>query len=149
MKLPQGKAPATVSEQIRELVIQDVFGRANVAVESGSSWWPTLDPQSEIRAGQPVGSNSWSVPPEIVLERITATVSRTLAPVTDEQVADQLDQLRDKKAAWLPVEGQAGPRHAGRGEVASRGIVRGQPFTLVLGEAMRSRSWKQIMQLPG
>ncbi|MEK7379934.1 MAG: trigger factor, partial [Gemmatimonadota bacterium] len=144
----------------RELVIQDVIREGwDVAVES-QGLKPVADPSIrnlKFEAGQPVEFELLvEVKPEIVLERITGfTVSRTLAPVTDEQVADQLDQLRDKKAAWLPVEGaMPAPGMRVEGEVASiegDTVHEGKPFTLVLGEGDAIPELEeQIMQLlPG
>jgi len=65
-------------------------------------------------------------------------VSRSLAPITDAMVDEQLQRLREQKAAWLPVEGERpAPGQMVRVEVAP--IENGtpqpaQPYSLVLGE---------------
>ncbi len=168
VKLPgfrQGKAPAAVvrkrfSEQIREQVLQDVIREGwDVAVES-QGLKPVADPSIrnlKFETGQPVEFELLvEVKPEIVLDRITGfTLTRTLALVTDDQVAEQLDQLRDKKAAWLPVEDtKPAPGMRVEGEVASiegDTVHEGKPFTLVLGEGDAIPELEeQIMQLlPG
>ena len=45
--------------------------------------------------------------PEIKLERLDGfRVMRPKDTVTDEQVQEQIDQLRDQRATWTPVEGK-------------------------------------------
>ena len=47
------------------------------------------------------------VRPEIKLERLDGfRVMRPKSDVTDEQVTEQLDQMRDQRAAWSPAEGR-------------------------------------------
>ena len=51
------------------------------------------------------------VRPEIELARTQGfRVSRTERHVTDEQVREQIDQLRDQRASWAPAEDR--PRRA-------------------------------------
>jgi len=50
------------------------------------------------------------VRPEITLDRVDGfTVARPDATVTDEQVDDQIEQLRDQRASWSPAEGRPAP----------------------------------------
>jgi len=50
------------------------------------------------------------VRPEIPLERVQGfRVQRTERTVTDEQVREQIEQLRDQRATWAPVEERAAP----------------------------------------
>jgi trigger factor len=79
------------------------------------------------------------VRPKVELARTEGfTVTRNAATITDEQVAEQLETLRDQKATWAPVEEQ--PREGdmvnvllstpqGEGDE----MPEGQPYPLVLG----------------
>lgn len=65
-------------------------------------------------------------------------VSRTSATVTDEQVAEQLETLRDQKASWAPVEEK--PREGDMVKVLlstpekeGEAMPEGSPYNLVLG----------------
>jgi len=50
------------------------------------------------------------VRPEIALQRIQGfRVQRTERHVTDEQVREQVDQVRDQRATWTPVEDKPAP----------------------------------------
>jgi trigger factor len=50
------------------------------------------------------------VRPDIPLERVQGfRVQRTERTVTDEQVREQIEQLRDQRATWAPVEDRAAP----------------------------------------
>jgi trigger factor len=66
------------------------------------------------------------------------TVARNPATITDEQVAEQLETLRDQKATWTPVEEQ--PKEGDMVNVLlstpqseSDEMPEGQPYPLVLG----------------
>ena len=79
------------------------------------------------------------VKPKLSLERTGGfSLTRTLAPVTDGQVDEQLRKVQEQKANWLPLEGEKpGPGHMVRVEVAP--IEDGEageakPYSLVLGE---------------
>lgn len=79
------------------------------------------------------------VKPKLDLQRTGGfSLTRTVAPVTDDQVDEQLRNLQEQKATWLPVEGQQpSPGHMVRVEVAP--IEDGEageakPYSLVLGE---------------
>jgi trigger factor len=50
------------------------------------------------------------VRPEIALARTQGfRVSRTQSPVTDENVREQIEQIRDQRASWTPVEDKPAP----------------------------------------
>ncbi len=79
------------------------------------------------------------VKPKLVLERTgDFSLTRTVAPVTDDQVDEQLRNIQEQKASWLPVENEKpSPGHMVRVEVAP--IEDGEageakPYSLVLGE---------------
>jgi trigger factor len=82
------------------------------------------------------------VKPELALERTSGfTVSRPAAAVDDQQVGEQLDRLREQKAAWIPVEGEK-PREGNlvRVEVqplddeSANASAEPQSYDLVLGQ---------------
>ena len=79
------------------------------------------------------------VKPKLVLERTgDFSLTRTVAPVTDDQVDEQLRKVQEQKASWLPVEDEKpSPGQMVRVEVAP--IEDGEageakPYSLVLGE---------------
>ena len=79
------------------------------------------------------------VKPKQVLERTgDFSLTRTVAPVTDDQVDEQLRKVQEQKASWLPVEDEKpSPGQMVRVEVAP--IEDGEageakPYSLVLGE---------------
>lgn len=50
------------------------------------------------------------VRPELTLARVEGfSVTRPEALVTDEQLTEQIEQLRDQRASWSPVEGKPAP----------------------------------------
>ena len=79
------------------------------------------------------------VRPKVELARTEGfTVTRNPATITDEQVAQQLETLRDQKATWTPVQEQ--PKEGDMVNVllstpAAEGdeMPEGQPYPLVLG----------------
>jgi len=96
------------------------------------------------------------VKPRLTLERTGGfTLTRTVEPVTREQVDEQLHNLREQKATWLPVEGeQPAPGNMVRVEVAPlEGDSAGEakPYSLVLGEgkALPELEEKIMELLPG
>jgi trigger factor len=112
----KGKAPLSVvrkqyRDAIRERVIRDLIGDGwKVAVER-ESLKPIADPRVRSLSyedGEPVTFEvSVEVKPELDLARLgNFRVTRNVAPVTDEAVTAQLDELRQQKATWVPIEGE-------------------------------------------
>lgn len=144
----KGKAPEAVvrkrfAEEIRQAVIQDVIRAGWDAAREAEDLKPISDPavrNFKFEAGQPVEFELFvEVKPDITLERLRGfTITRSVAPVSDEQVAEQLEHLRERRASWLPVEsGKPAPGNMVRGSVApiEDGTVHeAKPFTVVLGE---------------
>jgi trigger factor len=66
------------------------------------------------------------------------SLTRTVAPVADDQVDEQLRNVQEQKASWLPVEGEKpSPGHMVRVEVApieDGEVGDAKPYSLVLGE---------------
>jgi trigger factor len=78
------------------------------------------------------------VRPEVKLERLEGfRVMRPRDTVTEEQVQEQLDQLRDQRAAWTPVEGKPNEGDLVTVTLATADdegtIPEGQEYRLVLG----------------
>jgi trigger factor len=76
--------------------------------------------------------------PSLELARTSGfRIARPVITVTDEQVEEQLNQLRDEKAAWAPVEGKAQPGDMVRVALAtadeSGAIPDAKEYPLVLG----------------
>lgn len=143
-----GKAPTGVirkrfGDAIRQSVLEEVIREGWETARSAESLRPVGDPSIrnlKFEEGRPIEFELLvSVRPEIKLERVGGfRVTRSVAPVTDAAVEEQLQRLREDKAAWLPVEGvRPAPGRLVRVEVASlEGESPGQPqpYTLVLGE---------------
>ncbi len=78
------------------------------------------------------------VRPEIELERLSGfRLKRTASEVTDEQVSEQIEQLRDQRATWSPVEGQPAPGDMVTVELATAEdggeIPEGKEYRIVIG----------------
>jgi trigger factor len=78
------------------------------------------------------------VRPEIALARTQGfRVSRTERHVTDEQVREQIDQLRDQRASWTPIEDRPAPGDMVTVMLATADengeMAEGKQYPLVLG----------------
>jgi trigger factor len=143
-----GKAPAGVvrkrfGDQIRQTVLEEVIRESWETARSSESLKPIADPSIRNLKFEDGSAIEFEllveVRPDIALERVGGfRVSRTLAQVTDAMVDEQLQRLREQKAAWLPVEGERpAPGQMVRVEVApiENGTAQpAQPYSLVLGE---------------
>jgi trigger factor len=117
-KLPgfrPGKAPEAVvrkrfNDAIRQTVLEELLQESwKTAVES-ESLKPIADPSVrnlKFEEGSPLEFELHvEVKPELKLERLSGFAVNRRAPVTDDaQVDEQLDRLREQKAAWIPIEG--------------------------------------------
>jgi trigger factor len=143
-----GKAPAGVvrkrfGDQIRQTVLEELIRESWETARSTESLKPIADPSIKnlkFEDGSAVEFDLLvEVRPDVKLERVGGfRVSRSQAPVTDAAVDEQLEHLREQKAAWLPVEGaKPSPGQMVRVEVApiEDGVAAAaQPYSLVLGE---------------
>lgn len=161
----QGKAPEAVvrkrfHEEIRQLVIQEVIREGWDAAKAQEELKPITDPSVrnlKFEDGQPVEFELVvEIKPSITLSRTGGfTLTRAVDPVRDEQVTEQLERIREQKAAWIPVdEAQPAPGQMVTGEVAAieGDIVHaGKPFSMVLGSGQAIPALEeQIMALkPG
>jgi trigger factor len=76
--------------------------------------------------------------PEIELARVSGfRLTRPDADIADEQVTEQLEQLREQRAAWTPAEGQPAPGDMVTVELAtaddSGDVPEGKEYRIVLG----------------
>lgn len=143
-----GKAPEAVvrkrlHEEIRQFVIEDAIRAGWEAARTSQSLKPLGDPairNVRFTEGQPLEFELFvEVKPEITLARTGGfALTRSRQPVTREQVEEQLQALREKQAAWLPVEdAQPAPGQMVRVEVApieEGKVAESQPYTMVLGD---------------
>ncbi|HKP28550.1 MAG TPA: trigger factor [Gemmatimonadales bacterium] len=161
----QGKAPEAVvrkrfHDEIRQLVLQEVIREGWDAAKAQEELKPITDPSVrnvKFEDGQPVEFELLvEVKPTITLSRTGGfTVTRTVEPVRDEQVAEQLERIREQKASWLPIEdAQPAPGQMVAGQVAAiegETVHAGKPFNMVLGSGQAIPELEeQIMTLrPG
>lgn len=161
----QGKAPDAVvrkrfGTEIRQWVIEQVIREGWEEAKTAESLKPIADPSVrnlKFEEGQPVEFELLvEIRPELKLDRLGGfTLTRTLTPVTDAMVTEQLGRLREQRASWLPVEGEKpAPGQLVRVEVApiEDGEVKAaQPYSLVLGDgqAIPALEEKIMTLLPG
>jgi trigger factor len=111
-----GKAPAAIvkkkfREQIRqevvELLVQEAFQEVVDREKLKVAAQPHIH-HLKFEAGQPLSFELHiELRPELKLERLSGfRLTRPSSVVGDEQVQEQLDQLRDQRASWSPVENE-------------------------------------------
>jgi trigger factor len=109
-----GKAPPAVVKKrfrdaIRQQVVEQLVQEAFQEVVDRDKLKVASQPHIhglKFEDGQPMTFElHLELRPELNLERTQGfRITRPAATVTDEQVQEQLDQLRDQKATWSPVE---------------------------------------------
>lgn len=109
-----GKAPAAIIRKrfgpaIREEALNSLLNEAYKEVLEREKIQPAGQPRVEhvhFDEGQPLTFELHvEVRPEIELARTTGfRVQRNRRAVTDDQVRDQLEHLRDQRATWTPVD---------------------------------------------
>ncbi len=112
-----GKAPAAmirkqyasaIDQEAVELLLREAF---EAVVTQEKLELVTQPHAHDLRFGDDQGLSfelHCEVRPEIVLARTEGfSVMRPTDTVTDEQVQEQLDRLRDQRGTWSPVEGKA------------------------------------------
>src|SRR6058998_2249171 len=162
----RGKAPPALvrkhfAEDIRQETLQQLIRASwKVALEQ-ETLQPIADPHIHNLkwegGGTPVTFEFHvEVKPDVKLERIGKFhLKRKVAPVTDEQVVAQLNELRAQKAPWTPVAGEKPkPKDLVHVTIAAREgaqVKDPQPYQLVLGEGRAiPEVEEQIMgMLPG
>ena len=160
-----GKAPEAVvrkrlSEEIKQAVLQEIIREGWDVAKESEGLKPITDPSVrnlKFEDGQPVEFELFvEVKPEVALARVGGfTIARTVDPVADEAVAEQLEHLREQKASWLPIEGQKPtPGQMVLGEVASiegDTVHAAKPFTMTLGsgQAVPALEEQLMAMVPG
>ena len=146
----KGKVPASVVEQrfgdeiddrVQQRLLDEAYREALKEAELSPAG-PGRITDIKYASGEPfVFQAELEVMPRVTLQRTGGfQVSRTVAPVTDEEVGEILDRIRDENAGWTPVD-----RSPGEGERVSVRISPLEagtdtpsgdptPYQLVLGE---------------
>src|SRR3954470_1841794 len=111
-----GKAPPAMikkrfKDAIRQQVIETLVQEAFQEVMSREKLDVAAQPHIhhlKFEEGQPLSFELHiEVRPELTLDRVSGfRISRPSSVVSDEQVQEQLDQLRDQRASWTPVENE-------------------------------------------
>lgn len=146
----KGHAPEPVvrrrfGAEIRQFVLEDALRESWQQLLADAELKPTADPQVRnvsFEEGQPLTFELLvEVRPSIELATTGGfTVQRTVAPVGDEQVEEQLARLREQRATWAPAEAGVRPKEGQLVSVTVETLVDGEPsapgspHSLVLGE---------------
>jgi trigger factor len=109
-----GKAPPAIVKKrfrdaIRQQVVEELVQEAFQEVVDREKFKVAAQPHIhdlKFEEGQPLSFElHLELRPELALERTSGfRVNRPASTVTDEQVQEQLDQLRDQRASWSPVD---------------------------------------------
>jgi trigger factor len=143
----KGKAPESLvrrkyADAIRQTVLEELVQ---------ASWERARETEKLRPVGQPhIHDLKWSetnviefelhvdVHPELTLKKTGGfAITRTLEPVTEAQLTEQLGKLREQKATWSPVEAKPAPGNMVELTIAN--LDEGEasderPYSLVLGE---------------
>ena len=150
-KLPgfrKGKVPPALVKKhfaadIREKALQDVLRQSWKAAVAQERLQAVADPHIHNLKWNEGAAVTFELHvelrPEIKLQRLGKfTLKREVEPVTDSQVEAQLNELRERRAPWVPVEGEKPkPKDLVQVTIAQRegdAVKDAQPFQLVLGE---------------
>ena len=109
-----GKAPAAVvrkkfATEIEQEAIEQLMREAYASVIESEKLEPVTQPHAHdvnVAADGPLTFElHCEVKPTVALARLEGfRVKRPAATVTDQMLAEQIDQLRDQRATWTPVE---------------------------------------------
>jgi trigger factor len=150
------------SAEIRQFVLEDALRETWQRVLTTDGLQPIADPQVSnlsFEEGKPLTF-------EMVVEvkptiELTTTggfqLTRTLVPVTDEQIDEQIDRIREQRGSWVPVADGVRPREGQLVSVTVTTITDGEPqepqspHSLVLGQgqAIPDLEEKITTLLPG
>ena len=161
----KGKVPLQVirrrfGDAIKEAVVQELVQESWKLAVDQEGLEPIEEPRIKdlkIEEDSPVTFEILvAVKPEITLDRLGGfTLQRKVNVVRDEMVDDQLDELRQQKARWIPVEGtKPKPGQMVRVTIETNkeeSEEENQPYELVLGQDQALPEIEEkIMQLtPG
>lgn len=141
--VPEPVVRRRFEQEIRRHVLEDALRESWDTIVKDTELKPTADPQVTnvtYEQGQPlVFDMVIEVRPSLALGTTGGfTVTRTVAPVTDEAVQEQVDRLREQKATWAPVEGvRPKPGQLVTVSVTTLGdgaSEPGKPYGLVIGK---------------
>ena len=144
----KGKAPVAIvkkqfADDIRQQVLGELVRESWTVALAQEALKPIADPHIhnlKWEAGAPVTFEFHvELKPDVKLERLGGfRVKRSVAKVPDEQVTTQLHELREQRAPWIPIEGEAPkPKDLVSITVATRvgdTVKEPQEHQLVLGE---------------
>ena len=144
----KGKAPEAIirkqfAADIREQALRDLIQTSWRRALEQEPLKPIADPHIhdlKWEEGAPVTFTFHvEVKPDITLSRLGGfTLQRQVAPVTEAQVQEQLDTLREQRAPWAPVPGEKPkPKDLVHVTIAQRDGTDAkdpQPYHFVLGE---------------
>ncbi len=163
----KGHAPMPVvrrrfSAEIRQAVLEDALRASWEQILKDTELKPIADPQVRnvsFEDGQPLTFELMvEVRPSIELTTTEGfTLTRTVAPVADEQVAEQLERLREQRSNWTPLAEGVRPAEGQLVSVTVATLENGEPVgeaaphSLVLGEgqAIPDLEEKIMTLLPG
>lgn len=161
----QGKAPEAVvrrrfGDAIRQTVLEQLIRESWEEALKSEALKPIAEPHIhdlKYEDGQPLEFEFHvEVRPDVTLAKVSGfTVQRTRKPVSAEDVEEKLRDLQERKANWLPLEGQKpAPGQMVRIEVApldDGNPGASQPYSMVLGEgrAIPDVEEKVMSLLPG
>jgi len=144
----RGKAPATIVKKqfgndIRNDVLEQLIRESWQVALKQEGLQPIADPHIHNLKWDPDTPVTFEfhveVRPVIALERLGGfRVTRTMAAVTEDQVTAQLNDLREQRAPWVPVTGEAPkPKDLVSVTVATRAdtaVTDPQEYQVVLGD---------------
>jgi trigger factor len=160
-----GKAPAAmvkkrfkdaIRQQVVESLVQEAFKEVMDREHLDVASQPHVH-DLKFEEGQPLSFELHvEIRPTIELGKTQGfRVARNHAPVTDDSVREQIEQIRDQKASWAPVEDQPAPGDMVRVELTtadeSGEFPEAREYPLVLGQAQAIAGVEElIMELkPG
>lgn len=144
-----GKAPPAMvkkrfKDAIRQQVVESLVKEAFQEVMDREHLDAASQPHVhdlKFEDGQPLSFELHvEIRPKIELAQVEGfRVTRNETPVTDDNVREQVEQIRDQKAAWAPVDDKPAPGDMVRVELATAGDTGEFPepreYPLVLGSA--------------
>ncbi len=157
-----GKAPPAMikkrfKDAIRQQVIESLVQEAFQEVLDREKFKVASQPHVhdlKFEEGQPLSFELHvEVRPEVALARTQGfRVSRTRPDITDEAVRDQIEQIREQKAAWSPVEERPSPGDMVRVELSTAdedgSFPEPREYPLVLGAGQAIAGVEElVMQL--
>lgn len=161
----KGKIPAPIvrkrfGDAIRQSVLEEVVQESWQQAQESEALTDVLDRHVHNLKVTDDGPIEFDfvieVKPTLNLERTGGfTLSREVAPVTDDQLKEQIHRLQEQRASWIPLEGQKpAPGNMVRLEVvALEGEDAGEtkPYSLVLGEGKAVPALEEVIMglLPG